>query len=82
MRIETCDVRVSLFNGHGHCLAAKRRPGDVRSAEAWDELLLEAERQQADGKEVAFRAEGGSVGLIREAIWEVMSTLDHEDRTA
>ena len=40
-----------------HCLAAKLRPGNVRSAEDWDELLLpEIERQQSLGKEVVFRA--------------------------
>jgi hypothetical protein len=34
------------------------RPGNVHSAEDWDELLLpEIERQQAEGKEVAFRAD-------------------------
>ena len=37
-------------------LAAKLRPGNVHSAEDWDELLLpEIERQQAAGKQVAFR---------------------------
>jgi len=40
------------------CLAAKLRPGNVHSAEDWDELLLpEIERQQAESKEVAFRAD-------------------------
>jgi Transposase DDE domain group 1 len=39
-------------------LAAKLRPGNVRSAEDWDELLLpEIERQQAEGKQVALRAD-------------------------
>ena len=47
-----------LFNGHGDCLAAKLRPGNVHSAEDWDELLLpEIERQQAEGKWVTFRAD-------------------------
>ncbi len=33
------------------------RPGNVHSAEGWDELLLpEIERQQRLGKEVVFRA--------------------------
>ena len=40
----------------GDCLAAKLRPGNVHSAEGWEELLLpEIERQQQLGKEVAFR---------------------------
>jgi hypothetical protein len=39
-------------------LAAKLRPGGVRSAEGWDELLLpEIERQQKLGKEAVFRAD-------------------------
>jgi hypothetical protein len=43
---------------HGDCLAAKLRPGNVHSAEDWDELLLpEIERQQAEGKQIAFRAD-------------------------
>ena len=43
-----CYHPLLLFNGHGDCLAAKLRPGNVHSAEDWDELLLpEIERQQA-----------------------------------
>jgi len=53
-----CYHPLFLFNSHGDCLAAKLRPGNVHSAEDWDELLLpEIERQQAEGKEVAFRAD-------------------------
>jgi hypothetical protein len=48
-----------LFNREGDCLAAKLRPGNVHSAEGWEELLLpEIERQQKrQGKEVVFRAD-------------------------
>ncbi len=47
-----------LFNREGDCLAAKLRPGNVHSAEGWEELLLpEIERQQTLGKEVVFRAD-------------------------
>jgi hypothetical protein len=47
-----------LFNREGDCLAAKLRPGNVHSAEGWEEVLLpEIERQQGMGKEVAFRAD-------------------------
>jgi len=54
----TCYHPLLLFNREGDCLAAKLRPGNVRSAEGWEELLLpEIERQQRMGKEVAFRAE-------------------------
>ena len=54
----TCYHPVLLFNGGGDCLAAKLRPGNVHSAEGWEELLLpEIERQQKLGKEVVFRAD-------------------------
>ena len=53
-----CYHPLFLFNSHGDCLAAKLRPGNVHSAEDWDELLSpEIERQQAEGKQVAFRAD-------------------------
>ena len=35
-----CYHPLLLFNGHGDCLAAKLRPGNVHSADDWDELLL------------------------------------------
>ena len=54
----TCYHPLLLFNGEGDCLAAKLRPGNVHSAEGWEELLLpEIERQQRRGKEVVFRAD-------------------------
>ncbi len=54
----TCYHPLLLFNREGDCLAAKLRPGNVHSAEGWKELLLpEIERQQQQGKEVAFRAD-------------------------
>ncbi len=53
-----CYHPLFLFNSQGDCLAAKLRPGNVPSAEGWEELLLaEIERQQRMGKEVAFRAD-------------------------
>ena len=53
-----CYHPMFLFNSHGDSLAAKLRPGNVHSAEDWDELLLpEIERQQAEGKQVSFRAD-------------------------
>ena len=53
-----CFHPLVLFNQHGDCLAAKLRPGNVHSAQDWDELLLpEIERQQAEGKKVTFRAD-------------------------
>jgi Transposase DDE domain group 1 len=54
----TCFHPLLLFNREGDCLAAKLRPGNVHSAEGWEELLLpEIERQQRMGKEVAFRGD-------------------------
>jgi Transposase DDE domain group 1 len=47
-----------LFNREGDCLAAKLRPGNVHSAEGWEELLLpEIARQQQQSKEVVFRTD-------------------------
>ena len=54
----TCYHPLLLFNRQGDCLAAKLRPGNVHSADDWEELLLpEIERQQKLGKEVVFRAD-------------------------
>src|SRR5215813_1246626 len=54
----TCYHPLLLFNRAGDCLAAKLRPGNVHSADGWEELLLpEIDRQQAQGKEVAFRGD-------------------------
>ena len=45
------------------CLAAKLRPGNVHSADGWEELLLpEIDRQLAQGKEMAFSAMRPSPG--------------------
>ncbi len=53
-----CYHPLLLFNGEGDCLAVKLRPGNVHSGEGWEELLLpEIDRQQAQGKEVAFRGD-------------------------
>ena len=63
-----CYHPLLLFNQHGDCLAAKLRPGNVHSAEDWDELLLpEIERQQAAGKLVAFR---GDAAFAKPEIYE------------
>ena len=63
-----CYHPLLLFNQHGDCLAAKLRPGNVHSAEDWDELLLpEIERQLAAGKQVAFR---GDAAFAKPEIYE------------
>ncbi|MCP5111901.1 MAG: IS1380 family transposase, partial [bacterium] len=54
----TCYHPLLLFNREGDCLAAKLRPGNVHSADGWEDMLLpEIERQQTAGKEVVFRAD-------------------------
>src|SRR5215472_9732016 len=64
----TCYHPLLLFNDKGDCLAAKLRPGNVHSADGWEELLLpEIEQQQAQGKEVAFR---GDAAFARPEIYE------------
>ncbi len=66
----TCYHPLLLFNQHGDCLAAKLRPGNVSSAEDWDELLLpEIERQQGEGKRVTFRADAA---FAKPAIYEAL----------
>ena len=63
-----CYHPLLLFNQHGDCLAAKLRPGNVHSAEDWGELLLpEIERQQAAGKQVAFR---GDAAFAKPEVYE------------
>jgi hypothetical protein len=69
-----CYHPLLLFNGEGDCLAVKLRPGNVHSAEGWDELLLpELERLQAQGIEVAFR---GDAAFAKP---EVYDTLEERD---
>ena len=66
----TCFHPLLLFNSQGDCLAAKLRPGNVHSADGWEELLLpEIERQQQMGKEVAFR---GDAAFARPEVHEAL----------
>src|SRR6516225_6818287 len=66
----TCFHPLLLFNAEGDCLAAKLRPGNVHSAKGWEEVLLpEIERQQAMGKEVAFRADAA---FARPEVYEAL----------
>ncbi len=59
-----------LFNREGDCLAAKLRPGNVHSADDWEELLLpEIGRQQKLGKEVVFR---GDAAFAKPEIYEAL----------
>ena len=46
------------FTEHEDYLGATLRPGNVHSAEDWDDLIVpEIERQQAEGTRVGFRAD-------------------------
>ena len=65
-----CYHPLFLFSDQGDCLAARLRPGNVSSADDWDELLVpEIERQQAQGRRVAFRADAA---FARPAIYEAL----------
>jgi hypothetical protein len=64
----TCYHPLQLFNDQGDCLAAELRPGNVHSADGWEEVLLpEIDRQQAQDKEVAFR---GDAAFARPEVYE------------
>ncbi len=70
----TCYHPLLLFNREGDCLAAKLRPGNVHSADGWEDLLLpEIERQQAKGKEVAFR---GDAAFAKPELYEALEARD------
>jgi Transposase DDE domain group 1 len=70
----TCYHPLLLFNREGDCLAAKLRPGNVHSADGWEELLLpEIERQQAQGKEVVFRADAA---FAKPELYEALEERD------
>src|SRR6266851_5729989 len=70
----TCYQPLLLFNREGDCLAAKLRPGNVHSAEGWEELLLpEIEPQQAQGKEVVFR---GDAAFAKPELYDALEERD------
>jgi hypothetical protein len=71
-----CYHPLFLFNEHGDCLGATLRPGNVHSAEDWDDLLVpEIERQQAEGKCVAFRADAA---FAKPEIYDAIEQRDVE----
>ena len=70
----TCYHPLLLFNRKGDCLAAKLRPGNVHSAEGWEELLLpEIAHQQQQGKAVVFRADAA---FAKPEIYEALEERD------
>ena len=67
-----CDHPLFLFNDHGDCLAAKLRSGNVHSADDWDALLVpEIERQHAEGRRVAVRADAA---FAKPEIYDALET--------
>lgn len=65
-----CSHPLFLFNDFGDCLAATLRPGNVSSADDWEEWLVpEVDREQAEGQRVAFRADAA---FARPAIDEAL----------
>ena len=53
-----CYHPLFVFNHDGDCLAAKLRPGNVHSAEGWDEVLLPViDQSQTRGQTVAVRGD-------------------------
>jgi hypothetical protein len=70
----TCYHPLLLFNREGDCLAAKLRPGNVHSAEGWEELLLpEIARQQRLDREVVFRADAA---FAKPELYEALEERD------
>src|ERR1700683_1799635 len=69
-----CYHPLLLFNREGDCLAAKLRPGNVHSADGWEDLLLpEIDRQQVQGKEVGFR---GDAAFAKPELYEALEERD------
>jgi hypothetical protein len=53
-----CYHPLFVFNQGGDCLAATLRPGNVHSADGWDQVLLSViDRCQAGGHPVVVRAD-------------------------
>jgi hypothetical protein len=76
----TCYHPLLLFNREGDCLAAKLRPGNVYSADDWEELLLpEIERQQKLGKELVFRADAA---FVKPEVYEALEERARSMRSA
>ena len=69
-----CYHPLFLFNEHGDCVAAALRPGNVHSADDWDDLLVpEIDRQPAAGTRVAFRADAA---FAKPEIYDALETRD------
>jgi hypothetical protein len=69
----TCYHPLLLFNREGDCLAAKLRPGNLHSAEGWEELLLPETCQQRLDREVVFRADAA---FAKRELYEALEERD------
>jgi len=67
-----CYHPLFVFNSDGDCLAAKLRPGNVHSADGWDEVLLPViDRVRARGQTVVVRADAAfAIPALYEALEE------------
>ena len=61
-------TEIPVYGEEEDCLAAQFRPGNVHSAEGWEELRLpEMDRQQRQGKQVVFRSRPGGCPRVASA---------------
>jgi hypothetical protein len=75
----TCYQTLLLFNSDGDCVAARLRPGNVHSADGWEQLLLpEIERRQKLGKEVWLRADAA---FAKPDIYEALEGVEQSTRS-
>ena len=79
----TCYHPLLLFNREGDCLAAKLRPGNVHSAEDWEELLLpEIEHQhhriQVSGPPIRSTARHGRTAPCKGSTKRVRATVGED----
>jgi hypothetical protein len=65
-----CYHPLFVFNQDGDCLAAKLRPGNVHSADGWDEVLIPViDRCHAQGQTVVVRADAAfAIPALYEAL--------------
>jgi Transposase DDE domain group 1 len=68
-----CYHPLFVFNPQGDCVAAKLRPGNVHSAEGWDEILLALiDRYRRHGQTVVVRADAA---FAMPALYEALERL-------
>ena len=69
-----CYHPLFVFNQHGDCLAATLRPGNVHSADGWEEVLLPViDRYQARKQTVVVRADAA---FALPALYEALERRD------